>query len=267
MRGRQVYPHLTGRHDRGDSLFHSLSLDTERKKKLAAFQKDAACKFKSLELLNLSLIHRSVSNESTISKQPGGKINNERLEFLGDSILGAVCATLLYEKFPDKSEGELAKIKSVVVSEEIISAVARVLQIDTMLVLGKGEELSGGRKKKAILADAMEAVIGALYLDSGYKAAFNFVSRCLIPEIERVTDSGKYRDYKSLLQELCQQKFHNYPEYRLAKKTGPEHERLFWVEVTVNNRVFGPATGRNKKAAEQEAARLALEEYETVNSE
>ncbi|MCL2879790.1 MAG: putative dsRNA-binding protein, partial [Treponema sp.] len=109
--------------------------------------------------------------------------------------------------------------------------------------------------------DAMEALIGALYLDSGYKAAFDFVSRCLIPEIARVTDTGQYRDYKSLLQELCQQRFHSYPEYRLVKKSGPEHARIFWIQVTVNGSVYGPATGHNKKTAEQEAARKALEAY------
>ena len=210
--------------------------------------------------MNLSFMHRSVSNENIVPGEISIKINNERLEFLGDAILGAVCATLLYSKFPDKTEGELAKIKSVTVSEEILSAVALLLQIDTMLILGKGEDQSGGRKKKAILADAMEALIGALYLDSGHGAAFEFVSRYIEPEIDRIADTGKYRDHKSVLQELCQQQFHTYPEYRLVKKTGPEHEHIFWVEVKIKGRAFGPATGRSKKAAEQEAAHLALKE-------
>jgi ribonuclease-3 len=170
-----------------------------------------------------------------------------------------VCAALLYEQYSEKSEGELAKIKSVVVSEDILSAIARVLQIDSMLLLGKGENLSGGRTKKAILADAMEALIGALYLDSGYKAAFAFVKRCIAPEIDRVAESGYHRDYKSLLQELCQRNFRAYPEYRLTKKSGPEHERLYWIEVSAGGNVYGPGTGRNKKSAEQEAARAAWE--------
>ncbi|MDR1901386.1 MAG: ribonuclease III, partial [Treponema sp.] len=143
----------------------------ERKKALAAFQKAAQIRFKSAELLNLSFIHRSVTNES------GQKRDNERLEFLGDAILGAVTASLLYEELEDRAEGELAKIKSVVVSEDILSGISRELQIDTLLVLGRGEELSGGRTKKTILADALEALIGAYYLDSGYKAVFNFVGR------------------------------------------------------------------------------------------
>lgn len=246
-----------GRRERAETPVSALFLEAGRRKELAAFQKTAGFRFKSLELLNLSFMHRSVSNESSLSKDSGGKINNERLEFLGDSVLGAVCATLLYNKYPDKSEGELAKIKAVVVSEDILSAIARVLQIDNVLILGRGEEMSGGRAKKAILADALEALIGALYLDSGYRAAFEFVSRCIGPEIERVTESDNYRDFKSILQELCQQRFRVYPEYCLVKKSGPEHERLFWVEVSVAGRVYGPGTGRNKKSAEQEAARAA----------
>jgi ribonuclease-3 len=225
---------------------------------LAAFQKTAGIRFKSLELLNLSFMHRSVSNESA------GKRSNERLEFLGDAILGAATATLLYKDFGEKNEGELAKIKSVVVSEDILSGVARELQIDNLLLLGKGEELSGGRTKKALLADALEALIGALYLDSGYKAAFAFVSRCIGPEISRVLEKNYHQDYKSLLQELSQRLFHAYPNYRLVKRSGPEHEHLFWMEVTVNGRTFGPGTGRNKKTAEQEAAKMA---YEAISGE
>jgi len=203
-------------------------------------------------------MHRSVSNES------GSKLNNERLEFLGDSILGAVSATLLYQLFKDKSEGDLAKIKAVVVCEDILSEIAKNINLDKMLLLGKGEDLSGGRNKKAILADAMEALIGALYLDSGYKAAFDFVSNCIRPEISKVTGANYHKDYKSILQEFCQRQFRCYPDYRMAKRTGPEHERIFWMEVKIGDTVYGMGTGRNKKSAEQEAARVALEQL-TVN--
>jgi len=233
-------------------------LSKERKNKLAVFQKAAGFKFKNTALLNLSFTHRSVSNES------GNKINNERLEFLGDSILGAVCATLLYQSYSEKSEGELAKIKSVVVSEDILSVVAHGLHIDEMLLLGKGEELSGGRTKNAILADALEALIGALYLDSGYKAAFDFVSRCISPEIKKATGSDYHKDYKSLLQEYCQRRYRCYPEYIMVKRSGPEHERVFWMEVRINETVYGSGTGRNKKSAEQEAAKTA---WEKLNDE
>ncbi|MDR1859037.1 MAG: ribonuclease III [Treponema sp.] len=223
---------------------------------MAAFQKAAGFRFKSLALLNLSFVHRSVSNET------GCRMNNERLEFLGDSILGAACATLLYQKFSEKSEGDLAKVKAAAVSEETLSAVARGLQIDTMLLLGKGEDLSGGRGKKAILADTLEALIGALYLDSGYPAAFAFVSRHFSPEIDRLVEGDYHRDYKSLLQELCQHAYHAYPQYRLVKCSGPEHERMFWMEVAVGGSVYGPGTGQNKKSAQQEAARMAWQALE-----
>jgi ribonuclease-3 len=232
------------------------ALEPGRKKILAAFQRTAGIRFKSPELLNLSFVHRSMSNEAN------NKLNNERLEFLGDAVLGAVAAALLYERLMERPEGELAKIKSVVVSEDILSGVARELQIDTLLILGKGEDLSGGRTKNAILADAMEALIGALYLDSGYNAAFSFVSRFIGEEINRVLENRHHKDYKSLLQELCQRRFHSYPVYRLQKHSGPEHERLFWMEVMVDTVVYGPGMGRNKKAAEQEAAKIA---FETLN--
>jgi ribonuclease-3 len=198
-------------------------------------------------------MHRSVSNET------GNKINNERLEFLGDSILGAVCATLLYQIYSEKNEGDLAKIKAVVVSEDILSVIAKGLKIDEMLLLGKGEELSGGRTKKAILADAMEALIGALYLDCGYKAAFDFVSRCILPEISKVTGADYHKDYKSLLQEYCQRQYRCYPEYIMVKRSGPEHDRTFLMEVRINETAYGTGTGRNKKGAEQEAAKAAWE--------
>ncbi|MDR0388923.1 MAG: ribonuclease III [Spirochaetaceae bacterium] len=229
-------------------------LNSGRKKELAAFQKTAGIRFKSQKLLNLSFMHRSVSNESN------NKINNERLEFLGDAILGAVTVTLLYDLFPDRSEGDLAKIKSVVVSEEILSGISLELGLDRLLILGKGEDHSGGRTKKAILADALEALIGAYYLDSGYKAAFAFVRRFIQSEIDLASDRGHSRDFKTLLQEYSQRLYRSYPAYRLIRKTGPEHEKMFWVEVMVNGKSYGPGSGKNKKSAEQEAARFAYEE-------
>ena len=232
-------------------------LTPDRKRVLAAFSKSAGIRFKSLELLNLSFMHRSISNETN------HKINNERLEFLGDAILGAVAADLLFKTLRQKNEGDLARIKSVVVSEDVLSGVARELQIDNLLVLGKGEELSGGRTKKAILADALEALIGALYVDSGYEKAHAFVSHFISAEIDRVLENRHYQDYKSLLQEFCQRKYKKYPDYCLVKRSGPEHSRIFWVEVNVNGEIFGPATGRNKKSAEREAAKLA---YEALNA-
>jgi ribonuclease-3 len=246
--------------DRGNSLHCSFQavrslpeITPERKKALTAFQKAARIRFKSLKLLNLSFVHRSVVNES------GHKTNNERLEFLGDAVLGAVTATLLYDKLAEKKEGELAKIKSVVVSEAVLAGIARELQIDTLLILGRGEELSGGRDKKTILADALEALIGALYLDSGYNAAFNFLHQRMEQEIVKVIDNRHTKDYKSLLQELCQRLYRTYPVYQMVNRTGPDHARLFWMEVMVNDQSYGPGMGKTKKSAEREAAKMAYE--------
>ena len=236
-------------------------IDPGRKKVLAAFSKTSRIRFKSLELLNLSFMHRSVSNELNL------RINNERLEFLGDAVLGVIAATLLYEKFEEKPEGELAKIKSVVVSEDVLSGVALQLQIGNLLLLGKGEENSGGRTKKTILADALEALIGALYLDSGFEAAFAFVNCFLNDEISRVMEDRHNKDYKSVLQEQCQRQYRIYPAYHLIKRSGPDHDRLFWVEVTINGCTYGPGIGRNKKSAEQEAARMAWEAIGLINDQ
>ena len=231
-----------------------INVDPARKKTLVSFLKNEGIRFKSIELLNLSFVHRSAGNET------GNKNNNERLEFLGDAILGAVAANLLYKKLSDKPEGDLAKIKSIVVSEDILSAIALELQLDNLLILGRGEELSGGRGKKTILADALEAFIGAVYMDSGFTEAFNFISPYINSEIEKVIENRQFQDFKSLLQEYSQKKFKKYPQYTLVKKSGPEHLRIFWVEVNVNDMVYGPVTGKNKKGAEQEAAKLACRE-------
>jgi ribonuclease-3 len=237
-------------------------LTPERKKTLQTYTKSIGVRFKSLDLLHLSLTHRSASNESGsgLRRADSGFSNNERLEFLGDAVLGAIAASLLYRTLTDKNEGDLAKIKAVVVSEEVLSGLALELRLDQVLVLGKGEEQTGGRTKKAILADALEALIGALYLDLGFSAAWNFVAPLMKGEIEKVLDMRFTQDYKSLLQELTQKNYKDYPVYRLIKRTGPEHERLFWIEVTVNGKSYGPCTGHSKKAAEQEAAKLAYEE-------
>jgi ribonuclease III len=230
------------------------TLSGERKQALLAFQKQAGFRFKDLDLLNLAFHHRSFSNENSKSR-----VNNERLEFLGDAVLGMVTAAELYDSMVDRPEGDLAKTKSVVVSEDTLSGIALALRVNEYLILGRGEEMSGGRGKKAILADAMEAIIGALYLDSGYKAAEQFVLGIMIPQIRLVLENRHHKDYKTLLQEHMQKEFKNVPKYALVKKSGPDHDRTFWVNVDVHGTVYGPESGKNKKEAEQAAARVACE--------
>lgn len=224
----------------------------ERRKELHLFESHAGLRFRKLELLNQAFCHRSYANE-----QDDGTENNERLEFLGDSVLGLVVAEYLYTELSDRPEGDLARIKSFVVSEDSLDRIARAIRIDTFILVGKGEECSGGRKKKAILADAMEAIIGAYFLDSGFKNARKFVLRYLIPEI-RIVLAGKHqRDYKTLLQEFVQKRYKTYPRYVLDRKTGPDHDKTFWIAVEVEGSSYGPAKGKNKKEAEQAAAELA----------
>lgn len=233
---------------------NTYSLTKERKRNLLCFCKSVNVAFRNLELLDQAFHHRSVSNEFKNLK------NNERLEFLGDSVLGMATSSYLYKNY-DNSEGDLAKIKSVVVSEKVLSEIALTLNIHNLLVLGRGEEKSGGRKKPAILADCMEAIIGAYFLDCGYKAAEKYVLSFMIPQIEKVFN-GDIKDYKTLLQEKFQKTAKTCPKYELISTKGPEHAQIFSVSVHLGEKTFGPCSGNSKKQAEQEVAKLALENRE-----
>ena len=239
---------------KGDEFPEGIPPNSERKKELQIFESHSGIRFRKLELLNLAFAHRSYANEHA---QTVG--NNEKLEFLGDSVLGLVVAEYLYVSLPDKVEGELAKIKSFVVSEDSLAEIAKRLRVDTFILIGKGEEYSGGRTKKAILADAMEAIIGAYFLDSGFKAAKKFVLKYLVPEINKVLEDKHKKDYKTLLQEHVQKEFKAYPRYVLQKKTGPDHNKTFWMDVEVDGSSYAPGQKKKKKEAEQEAAKIAYE--------
>ena len=204
--------------------------------------------------MNLAFSHRSYANE-----QGGAVDNNEKLEFFGDSVLGLVVSEYLLGVLLDRTEGEMAKVKSFVVSEDSLEGIARALRLDNFILIGRGEEFSGGRSKKTLLADCMEAIIGAYYLDSGFKAAHDFVERLLAPEIHKVLEDKHRKDYKTLLQEYAQKRFRTYPHYRVVQRRGPDHNRVFAIEVSVDNRTYGPGMGKNKKEAEQAAAGIAYE--------
>lgn len=228
-------------------------IDKTRKQELLCFQRTIKCKFKNIALLDLAFHHRSSSNEHT-----GYPFNNERLEFLGDSVLGMIVAEMLYTRYPEKAEGELAKIKAAVVSEDALSAIALSLTIDKYMILGHGEEMSGGRKKKAILADALEALIGAVYLDSGLQSAYRFVLDAISEYLDLVVQNKhRHRDYKSQLQEYVQRHYKIIPKYELLNISGPDHSRLFTVSVMIRNKQYGTASGKSKKEAEQAAAETA----------
>lgn len=230
-------------------------VDSERRDELLVFQRHAGLRFRDLDLLNLAFCHRSFANE-----RGEAVANNERLEFFGDSVLGLIVAEYLYEHLPDRAEGELAKIKSFVVSEAALSSVARQLRVDNFILIGRGEEFSGGRSKKAILADAMEAIIGACFLDSGLRETRRFVLSFMVPEIGKVLENRHEKDYKTLLQELAQKRFKSYPKYVVSRRTGPDHDRVFWIDVEVAGKSYGPGKGSNKKEAEQAAASIAYKD-------
>jgi ribonuclease III len=234
--------------------FRSCNVDKARLQQLLAFQKVLGFKFRDMDLLNRALTHRSYVNEDPAS--PG---NNERLEFLGDAVLGMVTASRLFTTLGDKAEGDLARIKSFVVSEEALSGMARALGVDAMLLVGKGEERSGGRTKKALLADALEAIFGAAFLDAGFEKARDLVLALITPEIDKVLSDTHRKDYKTLLQEYAQKYHKSCPAYTMDRKTGPDHDRTYWMSCNLMGSTFGPEAGKTKKDAEQAAAAIAYE--------
>lgn len=204
------------------------------------------------ELLRQALVHKSAQQEMSLP-------SNERLEFLGDAVLGLTVATFLYRSHPDLAEGELTKVKAVAVSEPVLAKVARQLDLGAYLVLAKGEEQSGGRNRSSILADALEAVIAAIYLDRGVIAARGMVLSLLDGQLRAIERSEHELDYKTLLQEKIQELHRKPPSYHMVNESGPDHDRTFVAEVRLSGRVLGKGTGKSKKQAEQAAARDALQ--------
>ncbi len=208
--------------------------------------------FRDAELRRTALTHRSFAFER------GLDVTNERLEFLGDSVLGVVVTDMAYRTYPELPEGSLAKLRAAIVNMAALAAVARDLGLGSLVLLGKGEEQSGGRDKASILADAFEAVLGAVYLDLGLKQAAALIERLLWPRIAAYVRGEGERDYKTILQELAAQDIGRLPEYRVVER-GPDHEKEFTATVFVGGRELGHGVGRSKKEAEQRAARQAYD--------
>ena len=217
---------------------------------LGKLQKTMGIKFKDRSLLEQALVHSSYINEN-----PGLDLDsNERLEFLGDAVLGFIIAEELYQRFPHFNEGEMTKLRSSVVRRDALSRTAKAIRLGDYLYLGRGEEASGGRRKSANMARALEAIIAAIFLDQGLKAARKFILRATSQGLNKGVDA----DYKSQLQELLQARQQSKPKYKVIATAGPAHKRTFTVQVRVGNKVLGRGSGRSKKAAETEAARSAL---------
>jgi len=226
---------------------------------LIELQQSLGVSFSDLSLLEQALVHSSYINEN-----PGFALtSNERLEFLGDAVLGLVIAEELYWDFPQFSEGEMTRLRAALVRRETLARVARAIRLGDYLYLGKGEEASGGRGKPSNLAGALEAVIAAVFLDQGLTATKELILRLFNEELERVVSRGAEVDYKSQLQELTQAKQQPAPVYQLVEATGPAHDRRFTVEVKIGDTVLGRGSGKSKKTAEAEAARSALQRLST----
>jgi len=210
-------------------------------------------RFRNIQLLQNALTHSSYANE----RWHNSLLSNERLEFLGDSVLGMLVADYLYSTFPNRPEGELTRMRADMVCEHTLAEVANKIGLGEHLLLGHGEERFGGRSRESILADATESVIAACYLDGGLNAALQFVQKYILVEVP-VTRLNNV-DYKTALQELVQQKKNQVLSYALVGQSGPDHDKQFEVEVSLNGTTVGKGTGRSKKRAEQMAAKAAIE--------
>jgi ribonuclease-3 len=199
-----------------------------------------------------ALTHRSYAFEQELD------VNNERLEFLGDAVLGLVVTDVAYRDFPQMPEGELAKLRAAIVNMSALADVARDLRLGDFIMLGKGEEMSGGRDKASILADALEAILGAIYLDRGLGTARAFIERVFRPRMVAYVRGEGERDYKTILQELASSDLHAMPEYKISDQ-GPDHLKEFTATVFLNGKAWGKGIGRSKKEAEQQAAHEAYE--------
>lgn len=205
----------------------------------------------------MALVHRSYLNEHPQQKLT----SNERLEFLGDAIMEFIVSEVLYQKFPNYSEGKLTSLRSKLVCDRSLSKIAKKLHLGNYLLLSRGEEESGGRKNPTLLSNTFEAVLGAIYLDQGLSAVKKFLNTHLFPTVK---EAKKFKDYKSDFQEIAQKKFKITPIYKTLKETGPDHAKTFVVGVYLGKKLYGKGVGRSKQEAEQSAAKKALEKLKLI---
>jgi ribonuclease-3 len=209
--------------------------------------------YKDIELINLAFIHPSYSNEFLTTK-----VHNERLEFLGDAVLSLITVEFLYKTYPKMHEGNLSKRKSLLVSESILASICKEIKLNKLLLIGKGEEATGGRERESTLANLLEAFLGALYLDQGLDFAKIWFLPYLEKKLKKFSEIQESKDVKTLLQEFSQKKYKIVPSYKLVQESGKEHEKIFRVEVSLLN-WKAEGKGKNKKEAEKEAARILLQ--------
>ncbi len=225
----------------------------KKEPQLAQLEKELGYSFSDVSLLLRALTHVSYDREKSAG-------HNEVLEFLGDAVLDLAISDLLIRNFPEKSEGELSRMRAALVNSAVLPEKAALLNLGPWLRLGKGEERSGGRDKPSILAGAFEALLGAVYQDGGYEAVRRLVERYFAVDV-REKSLGQ-QDYKTRLQEICQVLFHAPPSYRLVSESGPDHDKCFVTEIAVGGKIFGKGKGKTKKQSEQDAAKQALHELQ-----
>lgn len=228
--------------------------ESEKAASLKPLSRIISYRFQDIELLKQALTHRSYMHESS-----EGICSNERLEFLGDAVLGLIVTEELYRRYPERSEGDLTKLKTVLVNGEMLAKQAEKIGLGRFMFLGSGEEGSGGRARPSLLSDAFEALLGAIYLDGDLSECRRFLSRFLFQDMDHVLDQSLFKNYKSRLLEHVQGMGMDKPEYRILKETGPDHKKEFTVEVRIQGRLMGKGRGFSKKRAEQAAARQAIE--------
>jgi len=228
-------------------------LTSRREKLLQEIESKMGITFLNKSLLNQSFTHSSFAHESK-----GKVFDNERLEFLGDAVIKLVISEYLYNKFPGHSEGDLTKIRAVTISDDILAGVAIKLKLGQFLLLSTNERRTGGADRRSNLADCFEALTGAIYLDAGLGKARDILIEQLLPEIEKASKEGYISDFKSALQEFVQKKKWGLPMYNVLKETGPKHKKVFIMEANIRGQRYGVGHGKNKKEAEQAAAKVAL---------
>ena len=226
---------------------------TQEPSPYAIFEEKLAYTFRDTTLLETALTHRSWLNET----QNATRNDNERLEFLGDAVLALVSSDLLMRRFPEQPEGELSKARAAIVNEAGLARIGETLALGQWIFLGHGEEQAGGRQKRSLLANTFEALVGAIYLDGGFVAAFHVAERLMEPILADVPAAAN-KDFKSRLQELSQARLQMAPSYAVLSERGPDHAKNFEVAIRIGDKEYGRAFGRSKKEAQQNAAELAL---------
>ena len=226
---------------------------TQEPSPYAVLEDQLAYVFRDAALVECALTHRSWMNETQSSE----RTDNERLEFLGDAVLALVSSDLLMKRFPEQTEGELSKARAALVNEAGLARIADTLTLGQWIFLGRGEEQAGGRQKRSLLANAFEALVGAVYLDGGFQSAFQVAARLMEPLMADVPAAAS-KDFKSRLQELAQAKLQMAPSYTVISERGPDHAKTFEVAILIGDKEYGRAFGRSKKEAQQNAAEQAL---------